>query len=70
MAAIGYNFKSNIIFYNILGNINNKILFKIYKNQILEPVVKFCLTKSQDFILEKDDNSKHEKAKTCNIVCI
>lgn len=41
---------------------------KVYRNQILEPVVKPWLLKSQDFVLEEDADSRHRKAQNRNIV--
>ncbi len=38
--AVEYNFKSDIVFYNISCNRNGKMTHKDYINQILEPVVK------------------------------
>ena len=38
--AMGYNFKSDIYFYEILGNINGKMSQKVYINQIFEPIIK------------------------------
>ncbi|KAI5787122.1 hypothetical protein EDC01DRAFT_729216 [Geopyxis carbonaria] len=60
-AAVGYNFKSKMIFYDS-GNANGKMTHKCYVEQILEPVVKPWL---QDptvdrFVLEEDgDSSGH-----------
>jgi hypothetical protein len=39
-AAIGYNFKSLIHFYNVPGNTNGKMSQRIYIDSILEPIVK------------------------------
>lgn len=38
------------------------MLLKLYKNEILEPMVKLWLLKGQDFVLKKDSNSGHGKA--------
>ena len=38
--AIGYNFKSELKFYDIPSNSNGKMTQKDYIEQILEPVVK------------------------------
>lgn len=40
---------------------------KVYRDQILEPVVK-PLLEGQDFVLEEDGDSGHGKAKNRNIV--
>ena len=68
LAAVGYNFKSDITFYNVPGNTNGKMSLQVYINQILEPVVKPWLLEKQDFVLEEDGDSGHGKAKNCNIV--
>ena len=47
---------------------NGKI--SLYRDQILEPVVKPCLMEGHDFVLEENGDSGHGKAKTRNIVCI
>lgn len=39
-AAIGHDFKSDIIFYKVAGNTNKKMSKQAYINQILEPIVK------------------------------
>lgn len=49
-------------------NTYRKILLHVYINQILEPVIKLWLLKKQDFVLEKNVDSRHGKAKNCNIV--
>lgn len=41
---------------------------KVYKNQILELVVKLWLLKSQDFVLKKDGHNRHRKTHNKNIV--
>ncbi len=67
-ATVGYDFKSDITFYEVPGNTNGKMSLKVYINQILEPVVKPWLLKKQDFVLEEDGDSRHGKAKNRNIV--
>ena len=42
-AAVGYNFKSPIYFYDMPENTNGKMSLNIYKEQILEPIVKLWL---------------------------
>lgn len=50
-------------------NINDKMLLEIYKNQILELVVKPWLIEDHDFVLEENGDSRYNKAKFCNIGC-
>lgn len=63
-----YNFKSDIIFYDVPENTNGKMLLKAYKNQSLESVVKLWLIEGHDFVLEENSNSGYGKAKTRNII--
>lgn len=58
-AAVGYNFKSEIIFYDVPGNTNGKMSLQVYRDQILEPVVKPWLMEGHDFVLEEDGDSGH-----------
>lgn len=71
-AAVGYYFKSPIIFYDA-GNKNGKMSLKTYRDQILEPVVKgwtddVKLGRCKPFILEEDGDSGHGSYTTNNIV--
>ena len=66
-AAAGYNFNSNIIFYNVPGNTNGKMSFQVYINQILEPGAEPWLLEGHDFALEEGGDSGYGKAKTCCI---
>lgn len=68
LAAISYGFKLDLIIYNVPGNINGKMPLKVYRDQILEPVIKPWLLKSQDFILIEDCNSKNRKVYNRNII--
>ncbi|KAK3951877.1 hypothetical protein QBC32DRAFT_370791 [Pseudoneurospora amorphoporcata] len=56
-AAIGYNFKSELIWYDS-GNANGKMTLQCYRDQILEPVVGEWLRKGEDFVLEEDNDSE------------
>jgi hypothetical protein len=58
-AAVGYNFKSQMYFYNVPGNKNGKISHNIYINQILEVAVKPWLRLKLPFVLEEDGDSGH-----------
>ena len=66
-AAVGYNFKSPIYFYDVPGNTNGKMSLKVYQKQILEPIVKPWLECGQRFVLEEDGDSGHGTGKS-NIV--
>ncbi|KAF1938862.1 hypothetical protein EJ02DRAFT_498537 [Clathrospora elynae] len=69
--AVGYNFKSDLTFYNTLGNQNGKLSLKVYCNSILEPVVKPWLKRTHNpFILEEDNNSRHGGGSNNNIIAI
>jgi hypothetical protein len=69
-AAVGYNFKSDLTFYNTPGNKNSKLSLKVYRNDILELIVKPWLTdlKQKPFILEEDNDSGHGGGSHNNIV--
>jgi hypothetical protein len=66
--AVGYNFKSDLTFYNTPGNKNGKLSLKVYRDQILEPMVKLWLQQHPHFILEEDNDSGHGGGSTRNIV--
>jgi hypothetical protein len=68
-AAIGYNFKSELHFYDA-GNSNGKMNHITYKEQILEKVVKPWLEHGggADFVLEEDGDSGHGYGAGSNIV--
>ncbi|KAF2818315.1 hypothetical protein CC86DRAFT_472932 [Ophiobolus disseminans] len=69
-AAVGYNFKSNLTFYNTPGNRNGKLSLAVYRDQILELVVGTWLRdpNTSDFILEEDNDSGHGGGRSTNIV--
>jgi hypothetical protein len=58
-AAVGWNFKSELTFYEVPGNSNGKMSQRAYIDQILEPVVKPWLEAGHDFVLEEDGDSGH-----------
>ena len=66
-AAVGYNFKSLLVWYNVPGNSNGKMSQKVYRDDILEPVVGSWLREGQSFVLEEDNDSGHGTSKA-NIV--
>lgn len=55
-AAIGYNFKSDIIFYDVTTNNNGKMTYQVYINSILKPVIKPWLEAGHEFVLEDGDS--------------
>lgn len=55
-AAIGYNFKSDIIFYGVTTNNNGKMTYQVYINSILKPVIKPWLEAGHEFVLEDGDS--------------
>lgn len=57
--TLGYNFKSELIFYEVPGNSNGKMNQRVYINSILEPIVKPWLKAGEDFVLEKNNDSGH-----------
>ena len=62
-AAVGWNFKSELIFYEVPGNSNGKMSQRVYIDSILEPVVKSWLERGDDFIMEEDRDSGHGSGK-------
>jgi hypothetical protein len=66
-AAIGYNFKSEIHFYECKNN-NGKLTQLEYISKILEPIVKPWIDYGDDFVLEEDGDSAHGPTKNNNIV--
>ena len=68
-AAIGWNFKSDLVFYDVPGNSNGKMSQSVYRDHILEPIVKPWLAKSS-FVLEEDGDSGHGFGSSKNIVAI
>lgn len=61
-AAIGYNFKSQLTFYDA-SNSNGKMNLRTYHDCILEPVVKKWLERGEDFVLEEDQDGGHGTGK-------
>lgn len=66
-AAVGYNFKSSMVFYNVPGNSNGKMSLQVYKNTILEPIIGAWLKRGDNFALEEDGDSGHGTGKNRNI---
>ena len=69
-AAVGFNFKSDIIFYDVPGNRDGKMTHQVYIDSILEPVVKPWPDRDDDFVLEEDGDSGHSTGRTRNAVKI
>ncbi|KAK5634081.1 hypothetical protein RRF57_009795 [Xylaria bambusicola] len=72
-AAIGWNFKSQLVWYTVNdgngnGNGNGAITLQAYRDQILEPVVKKWIDEGHDFILEENGASGHGGNSDNNIV--
>ena len=66
-AAVGYNFKSNLNWYDVPSNNNGKMTLKVYRDKILEPIVGNWLREGHSFVLEEDNDSGHGTGKA-NIV--
>ncbi|KAF1815725.1 hypothetical protein P152DRAFT_455449 [Eremomyces bilateralis CBS 781.70] len=58
-AAVGYNFKGPLVFYEIPSNINGKMTQECYLNDILKPVVGGWLVNGDYFVLKEDQDSGH-----------
>ena len=61
--AIGYDFKSELTFYDISSNTNGKMTQDAYIKQILEPIVLPWIRAGQSFVLEEDGDSGHGPSK-------
>ena len=55
--AIGWNFKSELHFYEVPSNSNGKMSLQIYRDEILEKVVRPWLEAGEEFVLEEDGDS-------------
>jgi hypothetical protein len=64
---MSYDFKSDIQYYNVSSNVNEKMSQRVYIDQILKFVIKSWLDQKHDFVLEEDDDSSHDSNKS-NIV--
>ena len=66
-AAVGYDFKSKMILYEVPSNSNGKMSQRVYINSILKPEVKIWIQRGNRFVLEKNNDSGHGPGKS-NIV--
>jgi hypothetical protein len=57
-AAVGYQFKSDLLFYET-SSINGKMTSEVYINQVLHGPVKEWIQRGDYFILEEDQDSAH-----------
>ena len=67
-AAVGWNFKSAIQFYEVPGNSNGKMTPQAYIDQVLEPMVKPWLQAGEEFVLEEEGDSGHGPGRSDNMV--
>ncbi|KAF1809503.1 hypothetical protein P152DRAFT_461448 [Eremomyces bilateralis CBS 781.70] len=58
-AAVGYNFKGPLVFYNIPPNNTGKMSQEVYLNEILKPIVRPWIANHEYFVLEEDQDSGH-----------
>jgi hypothetical protein len=65
--AVNHEFKSDIHFYHVSNNFNEKMSQRVYNDQILRLILKSWL--NYDCVLEEDDDSDHDSSKS-NIVRI
>ena len=69
--AVNYNFKSDLMFYDVSDNSNGKMSLNVYKNKILKSIVKSWILETRaneiSFIFEENDDSGHETDK--NNIC-
>ena len=64
---VGWNYKSFLMFYDVLGNINSKMTMVKYI-EILNEYVRPLLIEGHNFILEENGDSGHEIKDNNNIV--
>ena len=67
-AAVGHDFKSPLVWYDVASNNNGKMTMQVYRDQILEPVVAPWLKAGHSFVLEEDNDSGHGGKKGGNII--
>jgi hypothetical protein len=68
-AAVGYNFKTPLYFHKVPSNKNGKLTLTVYRDEILEKIVKPWLKPHLPrFILEEDNDSGHGGGSNNNIV--
>ncbi len=67
-AMVGWNYKSELVFYEVPTNKNGKMSQRVYIDSILTPHVLPDLEKGVDFVLEEDGDSGHGSADNNNIV--
>ena len=63
---MGWNFKSDLIFYTVPMNENGKMSGRVYVDAILESVIKKWLENGEDFVLKEDEDSGHNHTKGKN----
>lgn len=61
--AIGYDFKSDLIFYEVDTNGNGKMSHEVYLDSVLKPVVLSWKLAGHDFVLEEGGDSGHGTSK-------
>jgi hypothetical protein len=58
-AAVGHDFKSPLVWYDVPSNNNGKMTIQAYRDQSLKPVVAPWLRARHSFFLEEDNDSGH-----------
>ena len=58
-AVCGYDFKSELIFYEVPTNTNGKMSQQVYLDCILNGLVKEWLDRGDKFVMEEDGDSGH-----------
>jgi hypothetical protein len=67
-AAVGHDFKSDLVWYDVPGSSNGNMSLQVYRDKILEPVVGTWLQEGQSFVLEEENDSGHGGVNKPNIV--
>ncbi len=67
-AMIGWDYKSDLAFYDVPGNKHGAMLHKVYVDSILYPHVLPALERNENFVLEEEGDFGHGSADRSNIV--
>ncbi|KAF1815643.1 hypothetical protein P152DRAFT_496270 [Eremomyces bilateralis CBS 781.70] len=57
--AVGYNFKSDLVTYDVPSNTTGEMAQQTYIDSILDPIVNPWIQNGHDFVLEEEQDSGH-----------
>ncbi|KAH8645497.1 hypothetical protein BX600DRAFT_519508 [Xylariales sp. PMI_506] len=67
-AAVGYDFKSDLVWYDTASDATGAISMRTYVDKILDPIVHPWIERGEDFVLEEHRSIGHGTANKNNIV--